>query len=150
MHYKNCYQIRQSFLLILLFSCIFPPSSPSATLKFLATRAHPNLRLVLEIDKVEQLAGIKISATYPDSVLKFESATKTKATSSFMHVINDNVPGKLIMVMASAQGISGTDVALLDLNFKVLSDSMVTSSSIDITQCQLMTENLKEITCDTN
>jgi hypothetical protein len=70
------------------------------------TKTTPNLQLTVAIDKVEKLAGLKISLAYPDKTLRFKPAAKTKATSSFMYVVNDKQPGKLIIVMASAKGIS--------------------------------------------
>lgn len=147
-HAKSCW-LRQFLLFILLFLCVYPNIGYSASLNFTVSQTPPSLRLVLKADKIEKLAGLKISATYPDSVLKYKAAAKTKATTSFMHVVNDKIPGKLIIVMASAQGISGSDVALLDLDFMVLPGKNVSSSSIIITECQLMTEDLKEIACNT-
>jgi hypothetical protein len=138
-------------LSILLFLTLSPHTISAATLKLVSTKTIPNFQLSLEIDKVEKLAGLKISLTYPDKILKFKSATKSKATSAFMHVVNDKHPGKLIIVMASAKGISGSDMALFDLSFDLAAPSGKTkSASIKMTSCQLMTENLKELPCETS
>ena len=134
---------------ILLFLVIAPNAISAASLKLVPTQTTPNLHLSLKVDKIEKLAGLKISLTYPDKILKFNSASKTKATSSFMHVVNDKNPGKLIIVMASAKGISGSDVGLFSLDFAIAPNSSASSVSIHMTTCQLMTENLKELSCNT-
>ena len=135
------------YILILLI--LIPNSISAATLKMVPTKTTSSFQLTLEIDKVEKLAGLKISLTYPDKILQFKTAAKTKATSSFMHVVNDKNPGKLIIVMASAKGISGSNVGLFNLDFKIIENSSTSSVSIDMTTCQLMTEDLKELSCDT-
>ena len=150
MAHKQKYCIRHLLPYVLLFSVVFPHTVYAATLKLVPSQTTPNLRLTLQIDKVEKLAGLKISIAYQDKVLKFESAAKAKATSGFMHVVNDKHPGKLIIVMASAKGISGTDVALFDLSYSLVAPSKKTpSTSIEMTGCQLMTEDLKELSCNT-
>ncbi len=145
-------KIIQTYLLpiyILLFLVVAPNIISAASLTLVPSQTNPNLRLSLKVDKIEKLAGLKISLTYPDKILKFNSASKTKATSSFMHVVNDKNPGKLIIVMASAKGISGSDVDLFNLDFTILENIITPSVSIDMTTCQLMTEDLKELSCDT-
>jgi len=136
-------------LYILVSLILIPHSISAATLKLVPTKTTSSFQLTLEINKVEKLAGLKISLTYPDKILQFKTATKTKATSSFMHVVNDKNPGKLIIVMASAKGISGSNVGLFNLDFKIIENSSASSVSIDMTTCQLMTEDLKELSCDT-
>lgn len=126
-----------------------PLSTSAATITLEQDKTSPNIRLFLKIKKIEKLAGLKISLTYPPEILAFHSAAKTEATSSFMHVVNDKKPGKLIIVLASAKGISGTDIILLNLDFSVLTGETITTSLIDTTYCQLMSEDLKEITCNT-
>jgi hypothetical protein len=148
---KQKHRIWQLVLCVLLLPVLFPDTVSAATLKLIPNITTPNLLLSLEIDKVEKLAGLKISLTYPDKILKFKSAKKTKATSAFMHVVNDKHPGKLIIVMASAKGISGSDMALFDLSFDLAVPSeKAKSATIKTTSCQLMTEDLKELPCETS
>ena len=82
-------------------------------------------------------------------MLRFKSAAKTGATYSFMYVVNDKQPDKLTIVVASTEGMSGSDVGLLKLDFTILTDNGDSSAPMNLTTCQLMTENLKELPCDT-
>lgn len=132
---------------ILLVICIAPDSGSAATLKLTASQTAANHQLTLEIDEVEKLAGLKISVTYAEKTLKFISAKKTKETSSFMHVVNDKQPGKLIIVMASAKGITGSGVALFTMDFQLLSHKEGESTEVTTSGCQLMSEDLKELAC---
>ncbi len=125
-------------------------SISAATLELVSVKTSPNLQILLKIDKTEKLAGLKVSLTYPDKTLLLKSATKTKATSSFMHVVNDKIPGKLIIVMASAKGISGSEIPLFKLDFTFAEPlGKIPSTLLDITTCQLMSENLEELACKT-
>lgn len=75
-------------------------------------------------------------------------AQKSSATNSFMHIANDKKDGQVIVVMASAKGISGKDVELMTLDYKpAQQDAKNSKPALQITQCQLMGEDLKEITC---
>ena len=148
MVHNKIYRVWLLLFTVLLFAAIFPNTSYAATLKLVPSQTTPILNLTLQIDKAEKLAGLKISITYPDKILKFKSAAKSKATSSFMHVVNDKHPGKLIIVMASAKGISGSDIGLFDLTFNLpVPPEKAAPTLIETTSCQLMTEDLKELPC---
>lgn len=102
----------------------------------------------LYVDHVDKLAGVKITLNYPPDYLHFESASKGTPFHSFIHVINDKTPGKLIFVMASAKGIPGSNLLLFTLHFKKLSPvSTSHKKQIQFSQCQLMDEGLQEISC---
>lgn len=106
---------------------------------------HEPNKIFLSIDRAEQLAGLKISITYDQETLSFVKAEKSEATSSFLHVVNDKTPGKIIIVMASAKGISGENVILLSLDFVSRVAATEAKSEISVIQMQLMDENLKVI-----
>ncbi len=101
--------------------------------------------IALVIDHAEKIAGLKIIFTYDSNLLSFVKATKAKATSSFMHVVNDKSPGKIIVVMASAKGITGDNLPLLHLEFTRTENFPDKVRTISVNQVQLMDENLKEI-----
>lgn len=99
----------------------------------------------LVIDKAEKIAGMKLTISYNKELLVFKKAEKTEATSSFLHVVNDKKPGQLIIVMASAKGVSGVNMPLLQLVFEKSASGVRDKYSVTVTQVQLMTEDLKEV-----
>lgn len=102
--------------------------------------------LPVTVDKVEKLAGIKLAMTYDANIVKFIKATKTPYTSNMLHVVNDKVPGRLIIVMAAAQGFSGENVELVELSFELLKDIKKEAKVIlQITGVELMGDDLKRI-----
>lgn len=105
-------------------------------------------KYVLLVDNVEKLAGLKVIVRYPVENMKYTGSRKTNRTSGFMHVINDKNPGKLIVVMASARGITGDDLPLIELMFEKTHERK--GGRLTIVLCQLMDEDLKNITCSLN
>lgn len=101
--------------------------------------------IALVIDHAEKIAGLKITFSYDKDLVSFVKASKAKATSSFMHVVNDKQPGKIIIVMASAKGVSGDNLTLAYLEFKLPETLTDKVRAISVIQVQLMDENLKEI-----
>jgi hypothetical protein len=98
------------------------------------------------IDRVEQLAGIKLILNYDKETIKFKEGNKSKSAQSLMHIINDKQPGRLIIVMAGAKGISGKDLTIMVLTFEIkkgLNNGRATR--IEIPEVQLMSESLKDI-----
>lgn len=107
---------------------------------------QPSTQFVVKTDKIEMLAGMKLVLTYPKEYLKYKEAHKGDKLNSFMHVINDKTPGKLVLVMASASGISGEDIVLFKISFEKVDD---TKEQYDLspTNCELMSEMLEPIEC---
>jgi hypothetical protein len=100
------------------------------------------------IDQVSGLAGVKLVMAYDAEVLKFREGQKTPVSQSLMHVINDQKPGRLIVVMAGATGVSGKDVSFINLTFAVVKPPKNPGGTkIEVTEAQLMTDQLKEIPC---
>lgn len=122
-----------------------PDYAHSADVSFIAENSAFPLKLSLIIDHAEKIAGTKVTISYDKELLTLKSAAKSKATSSFLHVVNDKTPGKVIIVMASAKGISGDNVTLCSLEFTRNEGTKDTEGLISVTQIQLMDENLKEI-----
>jgi hypothetical protein len=103
----------------------------------------------VKIDLVDNLAGIKLVLKYDSDVLAFKNAKKTKETSPLMHIVNDKKPGTLVVVMAGAKGINGKDFSIVVLDFEVKKDVKdKKTAKIEITEVQLMNDQLKDIKCD--
>jgi len=132
---------------ILLF---LPAAAAAAQLSIppLATSAGKTVVVPLKIDAVDNLAGIKLTLQYDTSLLTFRHASKTRETSSLMHVVNARKPGRLIVVMAGAVGIKGKDFAILNLSFQVSPKiTAAKTTQLQITEAQLMSDQLKTIPC---
>jgi hypothetical protein len=98
------------------------------------------------IDKADNLAGVKLVINYDKELLIFKEGNTTKNTRSLMCVINDKNPGRLIVVMAGAKGVSGKDLPLIELTFEVRKDlTGGRTVRLDIAETQLMNDQLKEI-----
>ncbi|MFC1859414.1 cohesin domain-containing protein [Thermodesulfobacteriota bacterium] len=101
------------------------------------------------LDQVDNLAGVKLVMKYDPNILIFKKATKTEHTSSLMHIANDKKPGLLIVVMAGPRGIKGKDFSILSLTFDTKKDLKSNhTTNIKITEVQLMSDQLKELTCN--
>lgn len=138
--------IISGLLLVTLFSFI-TGASPirSAELSFRAEKTDGPTKISLVISRAEKLAGVKVTVSYDKELLFFAGATKSAATSAFLHVVNDKTPGKIIMVMASAKGISGDNVVLLQMEFTKTAKAVGSQPKLAVTELQLMDENLKEV-----
>ena len=98
------------------------------------------------IDRVDNLAGIKLVMKYDPKVLKYLKGEKTKHTGSLMHIINDKKPGLLIAVMAGARGIKGKDFPILRLSFGINKSLKGNhNTNIEITEIEMMSDQLKNI-----
>lgn len=101
------------------------------------------------IDQVDNLAGVKLIMKYDPEILTFKKGTRTKHTSSLMHIVNDKKPGVLIVVMAGARGIKGKDFSILNLTFTIKQGLKGNhTTKIEITEVQLMSDKLKDIKCN--
>jgi hypothetical protein len=104
------------------------------------------VKLAVSVDKIDNLAGVKLAMTYAHDVLKFIKAEKTSHTANMLQVVNDKVPGRLIIVMAAAKGIAGENVPLVELSFELLQDVKKEDKvMVQITEAELMGDNLKRI-----
>jgi hypothetical protein len=75
------------------------------------------IEATLTVEPAERIAGIKAVFTYDARSVTFKEARKSEATASFLHVVNDRTPGRLVIVLASATGISAERVELCHLVF---------------------------------
>ena len=112
------------------------------------TQSGQPLDILIKVQDVDNLAGVKLVMTFDPEILTFKRGAKTKATEALMHVINDKKPGLLIIVMAGARGISGKDTVIFKLTFDTkggLKENHTTK--VEIKEAQLMSDQLKEIKC---
>jgi hypothetical protein len=136
------------YFVFFTISILFLQSSvQGAEIDFIQHIENADVVFTLRVSEAKKLAGLKISVTYPDQLMMYAESVKSTETSSFMHVVNDKNPGKLIIVMASAKGVSGENVPLLKLRFTILKPKNLTQILITPNQCQLMDEHLNEIKC---
>ena len=135
------------FLFYAVFIFILPTTSlaDSVNLSLTATKNDENIELSLVVEHAVKIAGMKVTLSYDKKSFILSGVEKSDATSSFLHVVNDKYPGKIILVMASATGISGNKITLCRFRFKRTETTPKSESQISITQLQLMTEDLTEI-----
>ena len=114
----------------------------------LTAKAGEALQVPVMVDEIDNLAGVKLVLKYDPDILVYRQGTKTKETDSLMHIINDKNPGILIIVMAGAKGIKGKEFPILHLTFGVKQEVQGNhTTKINITDVQLMSDDLKEIKC---
>ena len=111
------------------------------------TGSHGDIvKLPVIIDKVDNLAGIKLSLSYDKNTLKFIKAEKTTYTANMLHVVNEKVPGRLIVVMAAARGFTGENAPLVEMSFELLKDVKKEDKVIvQIIEAELMNDKLQRI-----
>lgn len=108
--------------------------------------AGQTVNIPIMIDDIKNMAGIKLILKYDPKILEFRKGSKTKYTSSLMHVLNDKTPGVLIIVMAGAKGIQGKEISLFSLTFNTNADiNTNTSTRFSIQELQVMSDDLKEV-----
>ena len=126
----------------------FASHAMAIEIRFLSKDAKPGetVDIPMTVDRVDNLAGIKLVIQYDQKVLHFIQATKTQHSSSLMHVVNDKKPGILIVVMAGARGIAGSDMPLLMFRFRIDPGAApATQTSLNVTEVQMMSDQLKEL-----
>jgi hypothetical protein len=128
---------------------LFTASATLATEIFIPRKeASPGqqVQIPVMVDQVENLAGIKLLITYDSEILVFKKAEKTKETSPLMHIVNDKVPGRLILVMAGPTGVKGKGIALMTLTFEINKNIRgIRNTRLAITEVQLKNDQLKDI-----
>jgi len=111
-------------------------------------RAGEVISIPLIIDKVENLAGVKLVLKYDKKLMIFKKGKKSPQTASLMHIINDKIPGRLILVMAGAKGVKGENFPIITLVFQIKRDiTEKHNTKLEITEIQMMSDKLKEIGC---
>jgi len=111
-------------------------------------KAGQEIRIPLILDRIDNLAGIKLTLRYDKEILTFKEAKKSPVTQSLMHMINDRTPGELIIALAGPRGIKGKKLTLLTLTFAIskgLKEKRTTV--IEIPEVRLTQDDLKEIEC---
>ena len=132
----------------LLFTLVLPCSiwAASVYLPKMQAMAGDQVEIPVNVEKVENLAGLKLVLHYNSTLLEFQRERKSPVAQSLMHMVNPKIPGRLIVVMAGAKGIQIENGPLIYLTFKV-SDKIGSSKKIliKIEEVQLMTDQLKNL-----
>ena len=104
------------------------------------------VKLPVTVDKVDNLAGIKLALVYDQKNLQFIKATRTTYTANMLYVVNDKVPGRLIIVMAAAKGFAGGKAPIVEMTFELLKDVKKEDNvTVQINEAELMDDKLKFI-----
>jgi glutamine phosphoribosylpyrophosphate amidotransferase len=127
---------------------IFVSAAPAAELSIpqITGTQGETVKLHVFVNKVDNLAGIKLALVYDKNILKYVKAEKTTHTANMLYVVNDKVPGRLIIVMAATKGLAGEDVALVQMTFELLKDVKKEEKvTLQIIEAELMSDKLKRI-----
>jgi len=132
----------------LLFALAWPCSiwAASVHLPKIQAVAGELVEIPVYLEKVENLAGMKLVLSYDSTILRFQEERKAPIAQSLMHIVNPKIPGKLIVVMAGVKGIQIKNGPIIYLIFKV-NDKIGSPKkiSIKIEEVQLMTDQLKTL-----
>ena len=143
---KKLFIVCSFVLFLFLFFKSAEAAGSQLYIPFLKIQTGHSVKVPVKISQVNKLAGIKLVIKYDSNLLKYKNVHKTEKTSSLMHVVNDQKPGKLIIVMAGAKGISGIDFEIVTIQFKTVSGlKKKVSTKIQISEANLVAEDLKEI-----
>ena len=151
MPYKSRFSINRYFLIpaaavLLIFILVAAPSAAELKIPAAAGTKGDVVKLHVTVDEIVNLAGIKLVMTYDQKILKFVKAEKTAHTANMLYVVNQRVPGRLIIVMATTKGIAGKDVPLVHMSFELLKNiTKEEKISLQISEAELMSDKLKRI-----
>jgi hypothetical protein len=135
-------------LIALLSATVSFRAAVAAEIQIPPLKAAPGqpVEVPVIIDRVDNLAGMKLVIGYDKDALAYQSTAKAKEAASLIHIVNDKRPGLLIAVMAGARGIKGEHLAILTFTFEVAENIPPgTMLSFRITESQLMSDKLKEV-----
>ncbi len=124
---------------------ILPTYVAAADITVTASKTNTTVTYRISANEINLLAGIKITINFSPETLSYISHKTLASLNNFMNVINDKIPGKLILVAASAQGVSGKLLNLFELEFNTVNPNHNTSESFKLVECEMMDENLKSI-----
>ena len=134
------------FALVLLNLAVSNAFGAELHVPAIAGKQGTVVKLAVTVDKIDNLAGIKLALSYDQAVLKFVKAEKTSYTANMLHVVNDKVPGRLIIVMAAARGFAGENAPLVEMSFELLQDVKEEAKvRVQITEAELMSDKLQRI-----
>ena len=136
------------FFFVALLLCVNVSTAVGAELNVpIVVGTHGEVvKFPVTVDKVDNLAGIKLVLVYDRNILKYVKAEKTTYTANMLHVVNDRIPGKLIIVMAAAKGFAGENAPIVEITFELLKDVKKEDSvTLQIIEVELMNDSLQRI-----
>jgi len=151
MNNKGSRYIKVGLLFGVLFGMLaFSASASELQIPTVEGKIGHLVTIPIKVDKIENLAGLKLVIEYDSKLLEYKAAEKSFYTSSLMHVVNDKKPGQLIIVMAGAKGIAGKDIILVNLTFLIKKNSGFKSeykTDLMILEVEMMSDQLKHLEC---
>jgi hypothetical protein len=145
-------KIKIIFIMAVVLLVVFRDDSLAGTAKSwiakVEVQSGRSFAAPVTVGPVENLAGVKLVLQYDPNILIYVKSEKSKNASQLMQVVNDKTPGKLIIVMAGAKGLSGKNLELLCLYFKAaagLKEKIITK--IQTIEIELVSDQLKGIPC---
>jgi hypothetical protein len=87
--------MKRFFITFILFSgfiaspCISIGWGAEINIPSLKGKAGQSIDVPVMIDKVDNLAGVKLVLAYDPKILQFKKGTKTSQTDALMHIVND-------------------------------------------------------------
>jgi hypothetical protein len=142
------FEIVRFLTLIFVLSAAHPEPLLGTEVVIPALKVKPgqSITIPIQVDSVNNLAGIKLIIKYDKNLLNYKRSYKTERMTSLMHIVNDKNPGVLILVMAGPKGIKGEDFSIIDLTFDVASALKGNhTTQLEIVESQLMSDRLDDI-----
>ena len=134
------------FVALLLYGTVFTAFGAELNVPMIAGTHGEEVSFPVTVDRVDNLAGIKLVLDYDRDILKFIKAEKTAYTANMLYVVNDRIPGKLIIVMAAAKGFAGENAPIVEMTFELLQDVKKEDSvTLQIIEVELMNDSLQRI-----
>lgn len=135
------------FLMSIIIITLFAFVSYGSELEIPQIKAAPGqtIRIPIIVEKVDNLAGLKLTVEYDTEILTYRDGRKTSHTDSMMHIVNDKNPGRLIIVMAGARGVKGEQLPVFSLLFDINPNLKGNrNAGLSIKEVQLMSDKLEE------
>jgi len=141
------------FYLFIGSVCLVFSAEKKAQLIFSEMSVNPGQKFEIPVllNNVPNMAGIKLAIKFDKDLLTYVKSEKTKTTASLMHIVNDKHPGKLVIVMAGARGVSVNNQPIMNLFFSVNNNiPKQVDTKFKVTELQLMSDSLKELAYELN
>ncbi|MFH1982439.1 MAG: cohesin domain-containing protein [Pseudomonadota bacterium] len=146
---------KRIYRLILICALLFSlrPSAGLAVTVYspdVSVRSGETITVPVMIDDLDNLAGLKLVIVFDETVLTYAGGAKTPLATTFMYIVNDRQPGRLVLVMAGARGIGGKKITVFEFRFTTSVEiKKAIQTELRIVESQLMSAELKNIKHDT-
>ncbi|KPA16019.1 cellulosome anchoring protein [Candidatus Magnetomorum sp. HK-1] len=133
-------------ILLLLLCLVINAYTAEIYIPKITALSGTEVKIPLLVDRINNLAGIKISINYDHNLLKFNKVIKSENTASLMHIVNSKTLGNIIVVMAGAKGVPIFNDKIMDVYFTVTDNLNKTkTTTLEVTELQLMNDSKVDI-----